>query len=96
MDNQNNFRRYSADYLFTMLKERKIRKGNIIILYSLETDDVDYYLVTEKDLVMYADNETCLFDNMYIMDFIKKWEFSVVFNNEEKQKIISQILSKSS
>jgi hypothetical protein len=79
-----------------MLKERKIRKGNIIILYSLETDDVDYYLVTEKDLVMLADNETCLFDNMYIMDFIKKWEFSVVFNNEEKQKIISQILSKSS
>lgn len=93
---EQSFRRYSADYLLTMLREKKIRKGNLIILYSRENEDVDYYLVTDKDLVMLRDNSICLFDNFYILDFVKKWEFSVVFNNEEKQKIINQILSEKS
>ena len=85
MENKKSFRRYKTIDLLTMLKERQIRKGDIIALYSLVTDDIDYYFVTEKDIVMVADNETCLFDNMYLKDLINKWEFSVIFNDEEKQ-----------
>lgn len=96
MENKKSFRRYKTIDLLTMLKERQIRKGDIIALYSLVTDDIDYYFVTEKDIVMVADNETCLFDNMYLKDLINKWEFSVIFNDEEKQKIINQILSEKS
>lgn len=96
MEEQSKFKRYSADCLLNMIKERKVRKGNIIILYSLNTDDIDYYLVTDKDIVMLKDNDICLFDNFYMFDFITNWEFSVVFSNEEKQKIINQNLSKNS
>lgn len=94
MEEQSKFKRYSADCLLNMIKERKIRKGNIIILYSLNTEDIDYYLVTDKDIVMLKDNDICLFDNFHMFDFITNWEFSVVFSNEEKQKIINQNLSK--
>ena len=90
---ENKFRKYSGDYLLTMLKEKKIRKGNLIVLYSLEEDEEDYYLVTDKDIVMLVDNSVGLFNNIYILDFIKKWEFSVIFNDEEKKKIISRVLS---
>lgn len=96
MENKKSFRRYKTTELLKMLADRQIRKGDIIALYSLSSDEIDYYCVTDKDIVMVADNETCLFDNLYLKDLITKWEFSVIFNEEEKQKIINQIKSEKS
>ena len=96
MEEKKNFRRYKTTEILTMLKDKKIKKGDIIAFYSLNSNDTDYYFVTDKDIVMVADNETCLFDNLYLKDLINNWEFSIIFNNEEKQKIINKIKSEKS
>ncbi len=96
MENQKSFRRYGTENLLTMFKENRIRTGDIIALYSLNSEDIDYYIVKDKDIVMVVDETTCLFDNMYLKDLLNNWEFSVIFNDEEKKKIINQIKSKKS
>ena len=84
--------KYEFYDLFPMIKENKIRVGNVLVVYNKEDSSiVDYYEVTEKDIVMLADKKMCLFDNFYIQELLKSWEFSVIYKEKDKQKILDNL-----
>lgn len=81
--------------LFKMMKERKIRDGDILVVYS-KTDDefVDYYAVQEKDfrwLLCEKTERVWLFDNFFVVDLLDNYCFKVVFKDKEKQEIFNKL-----
>ncbi|MBP3707543.1 MAG: hypothetical protein J6J36_02905 [Clostridia bacterium] len=81
--------------LFKMMKERKIRNGDILVVYS-KTDDefIDYYAVQEKDFIWLLCEKTeriWLFDNFFVADLLDNYCFKVVFKDKEKQEIFNKL-----
>lgn len=84
--------RYEFYDLFPLMKDNKIRVGNLLVVYNKEDESiVDYYEVTDKDIVMISDNSMCLFDNFYIQELLRSWEFSIIFREKDKQKILDKL-----
>ena len=86
--------RYAGYNLLKMIKENKIRNGDILVVYRKDDPSfVDYYTVGERDIYWLLDpeNSTYLFDNFLLLQFVRDYEFSVVFNKELKENIIKKI-----
>lgn len=86
--------RYAGYNLLKMMKENKVRKGDILVIYNKEDSDfIDYYEVGERDIYWLQDetNSTYLFDNYLLFQFVNNYEFSVIFNKEQKKQILSKI-----
>lgn len=81
--------------LFKMIKEKKIRDGDILVVYSkTDKDFVDYYSVQEKDfrwLICERDERVWLFDNFFVNDLLENYCFQVVFKDKEKQEIFRKV-----
>ena len=82
-------KRYDFCDLFRMIKQNKIRKNDFIVIYNKEDKDlVDYYEFNGKDFKWLPDKECWLFDNYFITVLMNDWEFSIVYKEEEKEKIL--------
>lgn len=72
--------------LMEFIKERKIRKGDILVVKpKKDLDDKelwDYYNVTKKDFVSQV-NGTYLFDNYYFFDLLENFVFDVKFSTKK-------------
>jgi hypothetical protein len=81
--------------LFRMIKERKIRNGDILVVYhKTDKDFVDYYAVQEKDfkwLVCNEEDRIWLFDNFFVQDLLDNFCFKVIFKDKEKKEILAAI-----
>ena len=67
---------------------------DILVVYRKDDPSfVDYYTVGERDIYWLLDpeNGTYLFDNFLLLQFVRDYEFSVVFNKELKENIIKKI-----
>ena len=86
--------KHSCYDLFRMIKENRIRKGDILVLINKEDPTLkDYYITTDKDfkwLLNEADS-IYLFDNFYLKNLLTDWDFTVVFKSEEKEKVFMEI-----
>ena len=52
--------------LFGMMKERKVREGDILVIHENKDKEFrDYYIVTKKDIVWLVDNSSYIFDNYF-------------------------------
>ena len=78
--------------LFGMIKERKVREGDILVIHENKDKEFrDYYIVTKKDIVWLVDNSSYIFDNYFLFELFEKFSFEVVFRDKEKQAIIKKI-----
>ena len=77
--------------LFGMIKERKVREGDILVIHENKDKEFrDYYIVTKKDIVWLVDNSSYIFDNYFLFELFEKFSFEVVFRDKEKQAIIKK------
>lgn len=91
--------KHSCYDLLRMIKENKIRKGDILVLINKEDPALkDYYITTDKDFKWLRNEEDnlYLFDNFYLKNLLTDWDFTVVFRNDEKEKILNEINHKNS
>lgn len=86
--------RYAGYNLLKMMKENKIRIGDILVVYCKKDPSfIDYYKVGERDIYWLRDDteSTYLFDNFLLFQFITDYEFSVIFNKDLKENILKKI-----
>lgn len=78
--------------LFGMIKERKVREGDILVIHENKDKEFrDYYMVTKKDIVWLVDNSSYIFDNYFLFELFERFSFEVVFRDKEKQAIMKKI-----
>ena len=86
--------KHSCYDLFRMIKENRIRKGDILVLINKEDPTLkDYYITTDKDFKWLRNEEDSLylFDNFYLKNLLTDWDFTVVFKSEEKENVFREM-----
>lgn len=81
--------------LFKMIKEKKVREGDILVVYSKTDEDfIDYYRVQDKDIIWLQcekNERVWLFDNFFLVDLLDNYYFKVIFKDKEKQEIFEKL-----
>lgn len=84
--------------LLKMIREKRIREGDILVVYSkIEENFIDYYIVQNKDIKwLRASENDCiyLFDNFFLIDLLENYCFKVIFKDKEKQEILDKLQNK--
>lgn len=77
---------------FKMIKENKIRKGDILEVVAESDGEIlkDYYIVTGKDVRWLKDNFIYLWDNFFLFDLLEEWKFNVIYKENEKKEILER------
>lgn len=74
---------------FKMIKEKKIRKWDILELIG-EENEKDYYIVTDSDIKWLRNKDTYFWDNFFLFDLLEKWKFNVIYKENEKKEILER------
>ena len=75
---------------FKMIKEKKIRKWDILELIG-EENEKDYYIVTDSDIKWLRNKDTYFWDNFFLFDLLEKWKFNVIYKENEKKEILERL-----
>lgn len=82
-------KKYNFINILNMIHNNKIRQDDLIILYNKSDKNlVDYYRYDGKDFIWLVDKDICLWENFYMITLLNEWEFSVIYNANEKKKIL--------
>ena len=75
--------------LFKMIKEKRIRKWDVLELIG-EENEKDYYIITDKDIRWLRDKDVYFWDNFFLFELLEKWKFNVVYKDNEKKEILER------
>jgi len=77
---------------FKMIKEKKIRKGDVLEVVAESDGEIlkDYYIVTDKDVRWLKDHFIYLWDNFFLFDLLEGWKFNVIYKENEKKEILER------